>query len=222
MRSPSVAVVVALLNLLLGAAQPAAGLSARRRTDPPCGRSGRATGEEMRACARRRDREPGPGLGALRARGRGDADRRRRHCPHARRLRLAPGSAWRDRWSGVSRSNASCGASASSRSWSAICPRSPPQLTLDTFAAQYLATGEGTSLPVMRDDGLLGLIGISQLRGIRRSAVADDARRRRDGLAAEAAVAGARRRGVGGVSNPCAGRAWMGCPCSRAASCWAC
>ena len=44
-----------------------------------------------------------------------------------------------------------------------------PQLTLDTFAAQYLASGEGTSLPVMRDETLLGLIGISQLRRIRQS-----------------------------------------------------
>lgn len=49
-------------------------------------------------------------------------------------------------------------------------PTVSPQLTLDTFAAQYLATGEGTSLPVMRDDTLLGLIGISQLRRIRQSA----------------------------------------------------
>ncbi len=49
-------------------------------------------------------------------------------------------------------------------------PAVSPQLTLDTFAAQYLASGEGTSLPVMRDDALLGLIGISQLRRIRRSA----------------------------------------------------
>ena len=48
-------------------------------------------------------------------------------------------------------------------------PAVSPQLTLDTFAAQYLASGEGTSLPVMRDDALLGLIGISQLRRIRRS-----------------------------------------------------
>jgi CBS domain-containing protein len=48
-------------------------------------------------------------------------------------------------------------------------PTVSPQLTLDTFAAQYLATGEGTSLPVMRDDTLLGLIGISQLRRIRQS-----------------------------------------------------
>jgi len=49
-------------------------------------------------------------------------------------------------------------------------PTVSPQLTLDTFAAQYLATGEGTSLPVMRDERLLGLIGISQLRRIRQSA----------------------------------------------------
>jgi CBS domain-containing protein len=48
-------------------------------------------------------------------------------------------------------------------------PAVSPQLTLDTFAAQYLASGEGTSLPVMRDDTLLGLIGISQLRRIRQS-----------------------------------------------------
>jgi CBS domain-containing protein len=44
-----------------------------------------------------------------------------------------------------------------------------PQLTLDTFAAQYLTSGEGTSLPVMKDERLLGLIGISQLRRIRQS-----------------------------------------------------
>ena len=49
-------------------------------------------------------------------------------------------------------------------------PAVAPYLTLDTFAAQYLASGEGTSLPVMRDDRLLGLIGISQLRRIRRAA----------------------------------------------------
>jgi Zn-dependent protease len=49
-------------------------------------------------------------------------------------------------------------------------PTVSPQLTLDTFAAQYLETGEGTSLPVMRDDTLLGLIGITQLRRIRQSA----------------------------------------------------
>jgi len=47
-------------------------------------------------------------------------------------------------------------------------PSVSPQLTLDTFAAQYLAAGRGTSLPVFRGDELLGLIGISQLRRIRR------------------------------------------------------
>ncbi len=49
-------------------------------------------------------------------------------------------------------------------------PSVAPQLTLDTFVAQYLGAGEATSLPVMRDDRLLGLIGISQLRRIRQSA----------------------------------------------------
>lgn len=49
-------------------------------------------------------------------------------------------------------------------------PSVSPQLTLDTFAAQYLASGEGTSLPVMQNDALLGLIGTSQLRRVRRKA----------------------------------------------------
>jgi CBS domain-containing protein len=48
-------------------------------------------------------------------------------------------------------------------------PAVSPQLTLDTFAAQYLASGEGMSLPVMKDQALLGLIGMSQLRRIRKS-----------------------------------------------------
>jgi Zn-dependent protease/predicted transcriptional regulator len=48
-------------------------------------------------------------------------------------------------------------------------PAVAPQLTLDTFAAQYLATDEGTTLPVMRDESLLGLIGIAQLRRIKRN-----------------------------------------------------
>lgn len=47
-------------------------------------------------------------------------------------------------------------------------PAVAPQLTLDTFAAQYVASGEGTSLPVLRSGELLGLIGVSQLRRIRR------------------------------------------------------
>ena len=49
-------------------------------------------------------------------------------------------------------------------------PSVAPQLTLDTFAAQYLASGEGTSLPVMRGEALMGLIGLSQLRRVRRAA----------------------------------------------------
>ena len=47
-------------------------------------------------------------------------------------------------------------------------PSVAPQLTLDTFAAQYLADTDATSLPVIRDDSLLGLIGVSQLRRVPR------------------------------------------------------
>lgn len=47
-------------------------------------------------------------------------------------------------------------------------PSVAPQLTLDTFAAQYLADSGATSLPVIRDDSLLGLIGVSQLRRVPR------------------------------------------------------
>lgn len=47
-------------------------------------------------------------------------------------------------------------------------PSVAPQLTLDTFAAQYIADGGATSLPVIRDDLLLGLIGVSQLRRVPR------------------------------------------------------
>lgn len=47
-------------------------------------------------------------------------------------------------------------------------PSVAPQLTLDTFAAQYLGGGETTSLPVVSDDALVGLIGISQLRRVPR------------------------------------------------------
>ena len=91
-------------------------------------------------------------------------------------------------------------------------PAVAPQLTLDTFAAQYLATGEGTSLPVMRDDMLLGLIGISQLRGIRRSAW--PTMHAADVMVSppSAAVAGARRRGVGGSRIPAPdGPGWAAC-----------
>ena len=44
-----------------------------------------------------------------------------------------------------------------------------PQLTLDTFAAQYLGAGDATSLAVVRDASLLGVIGASQLRRVPRT-----------------------------------------------------
>ena len=100
-------------------------------------------------------------------------------------------------------------------------PAVAPQLTLDTFAAQYLASGEGTSLPVMRDDMLLGLIGISQLRRIRRSAWPTM-------RAADVMVSPPRLPTlapddeVWAASNACAGRAWTAAGAARAASCWAC
>ena len=47
-------------------------------------------------------------------------------------------------------------------------PHVSPQLTLDTFAAQYLGGSDATSLPVLRGDDLLGLIGVSQLRRVPR------------------------------------------------------
>jgi CBS domain-containing protein len=49
-------------------------------------------------------------------------------------------------------------------------PQVSPQLTLDTFAAQYLGDNVATSLPVVRDQTMLGLIGVSQLRRIGRKA----------------------------------------------------
>ncbi|HEX8939906.1 MAG TPA: site-2 protease family protein [Candidatus Limnocylindrales bacterium] len=44
----------------------------------------------------------------------------------------------------------------------------PPQLTLDTFADELLARGPGSGLPVLRDGELLGMLGASQLRQVRR------------------------------------------------------
>jgi Zn-dependent protease len=43
-----------------------------------------------------------------------------------------------------------------------------PNLTLDTFAEQLLETGPGSAMPVLRDDHVVGLIGASQLRRLRR------------------------------------------------------
>ena len=47
-------------------------------------------------------------------------------------------------------------------------PSVSPQLTLDTFAGQYLDRADASSLAVMRGDSLLGLIGVSDLRRIAR------------------------------------------------------
>ena len=43
-----------------------------------------------------------------------------------------------------------------------------PSLTVDTFAEQLLADGERTTVPVVEDGSLLGLVGIGQLRRIAR------------------------------------------------------
>jgi len=43
----------------------------------------------------------------------------------------------------------------------------PPQLTVDTFADRLL-NGDGMALPVVQDEALVGLIGVSQLRRLRR------------------------------------------------------
>jgi CBS domain-containing protein len=48
-------------------------------------------------------------------------------------------------------------------------PTVAPQLTLDTFAAQYLRAGETPALAVVRDASLLGLIGVSQIRRVPRT-----------------------------------------------------
>ncbi len=46
-------------------------------------------------------------------------------------------------------------------------PRISPQLTLDTFADQF-QSGAATAIPVVRDDRLLGIVGLSQLRRVGR------------------------------------------------------
>ena len=43
-----------------------------------------------------------------------------------------------------------------------------PHLTVDTFADRLLEGGEGIAMPVLRDDVVVGLIGASQLRRLRR------------------------------------------------------
>ena len=46
----------------------------------------------------------------------------------------------------------------------------PPQLTVDTFADRLMQGGDGSALPVVRDDEVLGVIGAGQLRRLRRGA----------------------------------------------------
>jgi Zn-dependent protease/predicted transcriptional regulator len=43
-----------------------------------------------------------------------------------------------------------------------------PQLTVDTFADQLMEGGDGSALPVVRDDEVLGVIGAGQLKRLRR------------------------------------------------------
>jgi Zn-dependent protease/predicted transcriptional regulator len=45
-----------------------------------------------------------------------------------------------------------------------------PHLTVDTFADQLIEGGDGSALPVMRDDEVLGVIGAGQLRRLGRKA----------------------------------------------------
>jgi Zn-dependent protease/predicted transcriptional regulator len=46
----------------------------------------------------------------------------------------------------------------------------PPQLTVDTFADRLIEAGAGSALPVMRDDAVVGVIGVGQLRRLARRA----------------------------------------------------
>jgi len=46
----------------------------------------------------------------------------------------------------------------------------PPQLTVDTFAERLMEGGDGSALPVVRDDEVLGVIGAAQLRRLGRRA----------------------------------------------------
>jgi CBS domain-containing protein len=43
-----------------------------------------------------------------------------------------------------------------------------PQLTVDTFAAQLMEGGDGSALPVVRDDEVVGVIGAGQIKRLRR------------------------------------------------------
>ncbi|HEY3072614.1 MAG TPA: site-2 protease family protein [Candidatus Limnocylindrales bacterium] len=47
-------------------------------------------------------------------------------------------------------------------------PSVAPNLTVDTFAERLLETGPGSAMPVLHDDRIVGLIGASELRRLRR------------------------------------------------------
>ena len=49
-------------------------------------------------------------------------------------------------------------------------PTVAPNLTVDTFAERLLEGGEGSAMPVLRDEVIVGLIGATQLRRLRRGA----------------------------------------------------
>jgi CBS domain-containing protein len=49
-------------------------------------------------------------------------------------------------------------------------PAIPPQLTLDTFADRFFGEGGASTLPIVRDDELLGVISPSQLRSVGKGA----------------------------------------------------
>jgi CBS domain-containing protein len=45
----------------------------------------------------------------------------------------------------------------------------PPGLTLDTFGEQLLDGTATSPVPVLRDEELVGMVGVRQIRGVRRS-----------------------------------------------------
>jgi Zn-dependent protease len=49
-------------------------------------------------------------------------------------------------------------------------PSVAPNLTVDTFAERLLESGDGSALPVLRDDEVVGLIGATQLKRLRKGA----------------------------------------------------
>jgi Zn-dependent protease len=49
-------------------------------------------------------------------------------------------------------------------------PSVAPHLTVDTFAERLLESGEGSAMPVLQDEEIVGLIGATQLRRLRKGA----------------------------------------------------